>query len=76
MAFGKAGEATLTQWMTDDARVCRVEQDEPRDLKSQLIFRLDLPLNPNQNRHNAFRSRLKELRAQARQRARELPVGA
>jgi hypothetical protein len=74
MTFGKAGEATLSQWMADNARVCWIEQSEPWDLESQLISQLDLPLNLDQNRHNAFHSRLKELRAQARQRARESPI--
>ncbi|MGR4850419.1 GIY-YIG nuclease family protein [Streptomyces sp. LARHCF252] len=76
MTFGKTGEATLTQWMADNARVCWIERDEPWALESQLISQLDLPLNLDQNRHNAFHSCLKELRAQARQRARDLPVGA
>ncbi|MFD0650990.1 GIY-YIG nuclease family protein [Streptomyces malaysiensis subsp. malaysiensis] len=49
---------------------------EPWALESQLISRLDLPLNLDQNGHNAFHSRLKELRAQARQRARELSISA
>jgi len=53
-----------------------IEQSEPWDLESQLISQLDLPLNLDQNRHNAFHSRLKELRAQARQRARELPISS
>ncbi|MFB9538185.1 GIY-YIG nuclease family protein [Streptomyces violaceus] len=74
--FGKAGEAALSQWMADNARVCWVEQDEPWTSESQLISQLDLPLNLDQNRHNAFHSRLKELRAQARQRARELPISS
>ncbi|WP_247701598.1 GIY-YIG nuclease family protein [Streptomyces sp. F63] len=73
ITFGKAGEATLGQWMADNARVCWIEQSEPWDLESQLISQLDLPLNLDQNRHNAFHSRLKELRAQARQRARGCP---
>ncbi|MFD9005602.1 GIY-YIG nuclease family protein [Streptomyces sp. NPDC059582] len=76
MTFGKSGEATLTQWMANNARVCWVEQDEPWALESQLISKLDLPLNLDQNRHNAFHGRLKELRAQARQRARELPISS
>ncbi|MFF4491185.1 GIY-YIG nuclease family protein [Streptomyces sp. NPDC001544] len=76
MTFGKAGEATLSQWMADNARVCWIEHDEPWTLESQLISQLDLPLNLDQNRHNAFHGRLKELRAQARQRARELPIGS
>ncbi|WTV92894.1 hypothetical protein OG783_21540 [Streptomyces jietaisiensis] len=52
--------------MADNARVCWLEQSEPWDLESQLISQLDLPLNLDQNRHNAFHSRLKELRAHAR----------
>ncbi|MFE3382715.1 GIY-YIG nuclease family protein [Streptomyces anulatus] len=76
MTFGKAGEATLSQWMADNAQVCWIEQDKPWELESHLISQLDLPLNLDQNRHNAYHSRLKELRAQARQRARELPISS
>lgn len=76
MTFGKVGEAKLSQWMADNARVSWIEQSEPWDLESQLISQLNLPLNLDQNRHNAFHSRLKELRAQARQRARELPISS
>ncbi|MFJ6391530.1 GIY-YIG nuclease family protein [Streptomyces sp. NPDC091972] len=76
MTFGKAGEATLTQWMVDNARVCWIERSEPWGLESQLISQLDLPLNLDQNRHNPFHARLKELRAQARQQARELPISS
>ncbi len=49
--------------MADNARVCWIEQSEPWDLESQLISRFDLPLNLDQNRHNSFHSRLKEVRA-------------
>ncbi|WP_415924578.1 GIY-YIG nuclease family protein [Streptomyces sp. MI02-7b] len=45
-------------------------------MESELISELDLPLNLDQNRHNAFHDRLKALRAQARQRAGELPISA
>ncbi|MFF8906425.1 GIY-YIG nuclease family protein [Streptomyces olivaceoviridis] len=58
-----------TTWATSSV-------DEPWVLEAQLISRLDLPLNLDQNRHNAFHSHLKELRAQARRRARELPISA
>ncbi|MGQ4398850.1 GIY-YIG nuclease family protein [Streptomyces hayashii] len=76
MTFGKAGEARLSQWMADNARVCWIEKNEPWTLESQLISELDIPLNLAQNRHNAFHSRLEALRAQARQRARELPLSS
>ncbi|MFB6788077.1 GIY-YIG nuclease family protein [Streptomyces olivaceus] len=74
MTFGKAGEAGLTQWVPDNARVCWVEQDEPWVMESQLISQLDLPLNLDQNYHSAFHGCLKELRVQARQLAGALPV--
>ncbi|MFJ3761748.1 GIY-YIG nuclease family protein [Streptomyces sp. NPDC090080] len=74
MTFGKTGEATLSQWMADNARVCWIERSEPWELESRLIADLDLPLNLDQNRHNAFHDRLKEIRARAREQARELPV--
>ncbi|CAL9483810.1 GIY-YIG nuclease family protein [Streptomyces sp. enrichment culture] len=73
--YGKAGEAALTQWMADNARVCWIETSRPWIAEAELISRLDLPLNLDRNRHNPFHSRLKDLRAQARRRARELPVG-
>ncbi|MET9120187.1 GIY-YIG nuclease family protein [Streptomyces sp. NPDC004528] len=76
MTFGKAGEVALSQWMAENARVCWIEYDEPWTLESELITQLDLPLNLDQNRHNLFYGRLKELRAQARQRARELDVSS
>ncbi|MFJ6844540.1 GIY-YIG nuclease family protein [Streptomyces griseoluteus] len=76
MTFGKAGEATLSQWMADSAEVCWIEQSEPWDMESQLISQLDIPLHLDQNRHNTFHSRLEELWTQARHRARELPIGA
>jgi hypothetical protein len=74
MTFGKAGEAVLSQWMAENARVCWIEHDEPWVLESVLISQLDLPLNLDQNRHNPFHGHLKELRSHARQRARELAV--
>lgn len=74
MTFGKAGEAELSAWMAENARVCWIETSEPWDLEAQLISELDLPLNLDQNNRNPFYSRLKQLRAEARTRARELPV--
>ncbi|MCZ2526015.1 MULTISPECIES: GIY-YIG nuclease family protein [unclassified Streptomyces] len=76
MTFGQAGEAALSQWMAEHARVCWVEHPEPWTAESDLITRLDLPLNLDQNRHNGFHARLTEIRAQARQQARELPISA
>jgi hypothetical protein len=74
MTFCRAGEERLSQWMAENARVCWMEDLEPWTAESEFITHLDLPLNLDQNRHNSFHSRLKELRARARQRARELPI--
>lgn len=76
MTFGKTGEAVLGQWMAENARVCWIEHDEPWTMESELISRLDLPLNLDQNQHNPFHGRLTEVRSQARRRARELVVSA
>lgn len=76
MTFGRAGEAVLTEWMAEHARVCWLEREEPWTMESDLIARLDLPLNLDQNRHNGFHATLTKLRADARERARELPITA
>jgi hypothetical protein len=76
MTFCKAGEATLSRWMAEHAQVCWVPSPEPWTVESELIAGLDLPLNLDQNQHNTFHAHLKQLRAQARQRARELPVAS
>ncbi|MEV8545035.1 GIY-YIG nuclease family protein [Streptomyces sp. NPDC051572] len=69
-------ERVRCHYRGNNARVCWIERSEPWDLESQFISRLDLPLNLDQNRRNAFHSRLKGLRAEARRRARELPIGS
>ncbi|MET7726242.1 GIY-YIG nuclease family protein [Streptomyces mirabilis] len=76
MTFVKAGEATLSQWMAENARVCWIERDEPWTMESELISQLDLPLNLGQNRHNLFHGRLTEVRSQAWQWARKLAISA
>lgn len=59
MTFGKAGEAALSQWMAENARVCWIEHHEPWTLESELVSQLDLPLNLDQNRHNPSHSDLR-----------------
>ncbi|MCF6526187.1 GIY-YIG nuclease family protein [Streptomyces sp. JJ36] len=74
MTFAETGEAVLSEWMAEHARVCWVEHPQPWTLESELIGRLDLPLNLDQNGHNSFHQRLTQLRADARERARSLPA--
>ncbi len=62
--------------MAENARVCWIEHGEPWALESELISQLDLPLNLDQNHPNDFHGHLKNLRAEARPRAGELPISA
>jgi hypothetical protein len=76
LTFGQSGERELTAWMADNARVCWLVHAEPWIAESELIAQLDLPLNLDQNRNNAFHRYLSDLRASARARARELPIAS
>ena len=74
LTFGPAGEAQLSDWMHEHARVCWYPTAEPWLVESDAIERLDLPLNLDQNRGHPFHPTLTQLRADARNRAREQPV--
>jgi hypothetical protein len=68
-AFG-SGEAKLSAWMAEHARVCWVEHQQPWELEDYAIATLDLPLNLAGNRRQAFHATLSELRRAARERSR------
>lgn len=72
--FGPAGEAALSQWMSENALVSWIVDDEPWVLEETLIASLDVPLNLQGNARNLFYPTLKALRAQAEAVARNLPV--
>jgi hypothetical protein len=72
--FGKHGEEVLTNWMAHNALVSWLVHPQPWILESELINTLDLPLNLQDNKHNAFHADLTRIRAEAEKRARELPV--
>jgi hypothetical protein len=69
-----AGEGLLSNWLELNARVAWLEHDEPWKLESTLIQTLSLPLNLDQNEAHPFFPKLSALRAQARARARTLPI--
>jgi hypothetical protein len=73
MTFG-LGEARLTEWMAEHARVAWIIADRPWELEQQLIRTLVLPLNVDQNRHSPFHERLSQLRAAQRAHARSQPI--
>lgn len=68
------GEHVLSEWMARHARVCWLPTESPWLLESELIRRLALPLNLDQNQKSAFRATLSQARANQRARARSLPV--
>jgi hypothetical protein len=72
--FGPAGESVLSQWMSENALVSWIVDDEPWVLEGNLIATLDVPLNLQGNSHNHFYPTLKMLRAEAEAVARNLPV--
>ena len=59
------GEAVLSQWMAEHALVSWVVRPEPWLFESELIATLDLPLNIQGNKRNAFYPELKRLRRAA-----------
>lgn len=68
------GEAVLSAWMGQHARVSWVTTGEPWVLESRLIGQMQLPLNLDQNRQGAFHDDVKSARARQAARARALPV--
>jgi len=70
MTFGHDGERILSEWMAENARVVWAVVASPWLLEEQLIQRLVLPLNLDQNRHSPFRIALSAARARQREGAR------
>jgi GIY-YIG catalytic domain-containing protein len=63
-----------TQQLADNALVSWVVHPQPWILERELIGTLDVPLNLQDNKHNAFHAVLTRLRAEAERNARELPM--
>ncbi len=73
LTFGP-GEATLSQWMEENAFVTWQVDAEPWKLERQLIGETKLPLNLDMNSSHVFHRALSGLRREARERARQLPI--
>jgi hypothetical protein len=73
MTFG-AGEQVLSAWMAENAFVSWTVRKAPWQLEDDLIAGLDLPLNLQGNRNNAFHPVLTGIRRRCVERARALPV--
>lgn len=70
LTFGP-GEAALSAWMAEHARVAWVADPEPWLLEDHLIEVLSLPLNLQGNAHHPFQTELSAIRAAARATARD-----
>lgn len=72
--FGPDGEARLSAWLDEHARVAWLQHPEPWVLEDEMIQTLSLPLNLSGNERHPFHSRLSELRATAKREAEALPI--
>lgn len=69
LTFGD-GEAVLSAWMEEHARVCWFVDAEPWLIEEELIAGLVLPLNLSGNRHGSFYAELSQARDVQRRAAR------
>jgi hypothetical protein len=69
LTFGD-GEAVLSDWMAEHARVCWLTDPTPWAVEDTLIARLDLPLNLRGNETHPFHTALSAARLTARSAAR------
>ena len=74
MTFTANGETVLSEWMQDNAFVTWVTHPKPWIVEEALIPNLSLPLNIQGNADHQFYPSLKEVRAKAVERAREMPI--
>lgn len=68
------GESVLSSWMHDNAFVAWHVDVEPWTLERQILGGVALPLNLDMNRGHAFHPVLSQLRREAKEGARRLPV--
>jgi hypothetical protein len=74
MTFTPPGEMKLNQWLDDNAFIAWTRTPSTRLLESGFIYNNSLPLNLSQNENHPFYGTLSQLRQQAKQTARSLPV--
>jgi hypothetical protein len=72
--FGKTGEQELNHWLDRNAFVAWMIHDTPWEIEPKLVKMISLPLNLDHNEHHPFRPKLTAIRAEARARAKLLPI--
>lgn len=73
LTFG-GGEAVLSEWMNEHARVCWLVDAQPWLAETRILGDVDLPLNLDQNARSGFHAQLSRARARQREQARNAPV--
>jgi hypothetical protein len=68
------GEAAISHWLEENARVAWHVCERPWELEEELISNFNLPLNLDMNIANAFHPVLSQLRRAAKAKARALPI--
>jgi hypothetical protein len=68
------GEERLSAWLEENARVAWLTCEQPWTLEMHLISKENPPLNLDHNEHCSFSRVLSQLRHDARDRAKELPI--
>ncbi|TRW45312.1 hypothetical protein FJ693_10030 [Georgenia yuyongxinii] len=69
-----SGEAALSEWMDQHARVCWLVDAEPWLTETRILKDVNLPLNLDQNTRSGFHAQLSKARARQREQARISPV--
>ena len=68
------GEALLSDWMAENARVVWIQRAEPWKLEKELIGKVNLPLNLDQNSGSPYHAALSVARRSAKANAKMLPL--
>ncbi|WP_199296037.1 GIY-YIG nuclease family protein [Trichocoleus sp. FACHB-591] len=74
LTFSATGEQKLNHWLDSNAFVTWMLHGAPWEVEPELLKTVSFPLNLDHNEHHPFQSKLATLRAEAKARARLLPV--
>ena len=74
MTFTPPGESSLNDWMEQNAFVCWATHPKPWEVEADIINSVSPLLNIQKNRRNPFRAKLKEMREEAKRKARGMPI--
>ena len=74
MTLTHLGENWLDAWMEENAFVAWVKHPAPWEVEKEIIERVSLPLNIQDNKHHPFYTQLREIRTKAKNQAREMPI--